>query len=241
MMNRKFRNAFALTLFILGILISMQIRTVIETNQGKQDVNIRVLASNMDAEMKQGLQYRQEISELEAERERLINRIGMDKGNTDIEPLLSQQNIELFRAGLTAVHGPGIVMTLNDAAVVGDFDLEDYIIHDSDIYPLLNELRVAGAQAISINNERVIATTKTVCAGPTILINQSRYPVPYEFKAIGDMQALYTAMENSEAVAVLRIYNIRVDLRMEKDMTIEKYQIFDKSGIGSAGLEVVKQ
>src|SRR5690606_23984647 len=106
-------------------------------------------------------------------------------------------------------------------------NIEDYIIHDADITGILNELRSNGAEAISINGERILGTSKLVCAGPTIFLNKSRYPPPYVIKAIGDPDTLYNAIDQLSNVAIMRIYGIRVDIRKEYDMVIEKYRLYE--------------
>ena len=51
---------------------------------------------------------------------------------------------------------------------------------------MLNLLWLAGAEAVSLNGERVVATTSIYCVGSTILVNDTRLSPPYEFLAIGD-------------------------------------------------------
>ena len=61
-----------------------------------------------------------------------------------------------------------------------------YIIHDEDLLRVLNELCAAGAEAISINDQRIVATTEVRCAGPTVSVNNVRSAPPYVIKAIGN-------------------------------------------------------
>jgi uncharacterized protein YlxW (UPF0749 family) len=236
----RYRSMLFVVLMLFGIFVVMQFRTVMEQDSGSGPT-ARELAERLDAERNAGKQLVESLSSMETEYGDKLRRIGKNQGDSEFMTLLAERDSMFFRAGLTAVKGSGIVMILNDAAVPGEMALEDYIIHDSDIVPLLNELRMAGAEAISINGERVLGMTKTVCAGPTILINNSRYPVPFEFKAIGDPEVLYEALENSESVGVLRLYDIRVEIRTEPDLTIEKYRIYDTMDELMTGLEVVVQ
>jgi uncharacterized protein YlxW (UPF0749 family) len=227
-------------LMLFGIVLVMQFRTVMEQDS-EGGPTARELAVRLDSERNAGKQLLETLSARETEYGDKLRRIGKNQGDSEFMALLAERDRMFFLAGLTAVKGSGIVMTLNDAAVPGEMALEDYIIHDSDIIPLLNELRMAGAEAISINGERVLGMTKTVCAGPTILINRSRYPVPFEFKAIGDPQVLYDALENSESVGVLRLYDIRVEIRIEPELTIGKFRTYDTMNELMTGLEVVVQ
>ena len=120
-------------------------------------------------------------------------------------------------------------------------NIEDYIIHDADITGILNELRSNGAEAISINGERILGTSKLVCAGPTIFLNKSRYPPPYVIKAIGDPDTLYNAIDQLPNVAIMRIYGIRVDIRKEYDMVIDKYRLYESIDEWLSSLEVVSE
>ena len=101
---------------------------------------------------------------------------------------------------------------MEDAPAVGELDIEEYIIHDNNVNDILDELKVNGAQAISVKRRTGCSTTKPVCAGPTIIVNESRYPPPYVIKAIGDPDVLYDAIENMPQVAFMRLTNIRIDV-----------------------------
>jgi uncharacterized protein YlxW (UPF0749 family) len=104
-----------------------------------------------------------------------------------------------FLAGLTKVEGPGIVVTLRDSAKQPPADLpnsiEDsltsmYIVHDVDIERVLNELRAGGAEALAVNDQRVVATTSVRCVGPAIQVNGVPQTPPFRISAIGDSQSL---------------------------------------------------
>lgn len=237
---KSYRALLFVLLMFFGIILVMQFRTVTDkvSNSGP---TAREMAQTLDRERESGRVLRETLAQLEAEYAQRLRGLGENQGDEAFRELLVQRNHALFRAGLSNVRGSGISMTLNDAVAAGDFSIEDYIIHDSDVFILLNELRKAGAEAISINGERVLGMTKTVCAGPTILINNSRYPVPFEFKAIGDPQTLYQTMENSEAVNILRLYDIRVEIRIEPELEIGKHRVYGKLEDLMTGLEVVVQ
>lgn len=237
---KRYQTLLFFLLMLFGIVLVMQFRTVTE-GEASSGPSARELAQTLEKERENGRALRETLAGLEASYGERLRGLGENQGDEAFRELLAQRNHALFRAGLTNVRGAGISVSLNDAVVAGDLSIEDYIIHDSDVFTLLNELRVAGAEAISINGERVLGMTKTVCAGPTILINNSRYPVPFEFKAIGDPQKLYQALENSETVSILRLYDIRVDIRIEPDITIGKLRIYDKLEDLMTGLEVVVQ
>jgi uncharacterized protein YlxW (UPF0749 family) len=109
-------------------------------------------------------------------------------------------------AGVMPVHGPGVVARLDDSAapdVPADEDASNYIIHDYDLRDVLNALWIAGAEAISLNGERIVSTTSLYCVGSTIVCNITRLSPPYEIHAIGDPQSLLSALRDSPQMAKL--------------------------------------
>jgi uncharacterized protein YlxW (UPF0749 family) len=95
-------------------------------------------------------------------------------------------------AGLTALEGPGIVVTLDDSTRPprpGE-DPNKTILHYSDLAAVVAELWAAGAEAVAINGERVTSTSGITCVGTTILCNIKRMAPPYAITAIGDAARL---------------------------------------------------
>lgn len=122
-----------------------------------------------------------------------------------------------FLAGLTDVQGPGLVVTLNDSKhTIPNAPPEllmGNIIHDVDLALTVNELKAAGAEAVSLNNQRIAAMTPIRCAGPTVFVNNIPQTPPFVIKAIGDPVTLQGAMNLPGGVAAgLR----RVDPEMFK-------------------------
>jgi uncharacterized protein YlxW (UPF0749 family) len=97
------------------------------------------------------------------------------------------------------VSGPGIIVTLNDSKkrfLDAPVAVQNAgIIHDLDINSVINELKAAGAEAISINHERVVALTAARCAGPTVFVNNIPQTPPYVIRAVGDGPTLDTALK----------------------------------------------
>jgi uncharacterized protein YlxW (UPF0749 family) len=75
------------------------------------------------------------------------------------------------------------------------------LIHDSDINQTVNELKAAGAEAISINDQRLVAMSPIRCAGPTVLVNNVPQPPPYVIRAIGNGKTLQAAMNLPGGIA----------------------------------------
>lgn len=230
MHKRESRIILTVILFILGIALALQFKsTLYARDQSRSD------ALNAENLMAQLLSEQEELKELKAAvdenltlRDNLIKEYVEEEKDYQLSRDLDK--IKLV-AGLIDVKGPGITIKLDDAPVRQPDTLISWqIIHDNDIKIILNELKKAGAQAISINGERVMPMSEQVCAGPTILINGNRYPVPYIISVIGDPDLLYESMSRSERIAEMMQFKIRVDITKSREILIPKYS-------GSANLE----
>jgi len=125
------------------------------------------------------------------------------------------------------VTGPGIIMTLNDSQqeLMEGEEIGWYLIHDLDVLEIVNELRMAGAEAISINGERVTASTSIRCGGPTINIDGKRHAVPFVIKAIGDPKTLEaSALAPESYIELYMSYSgIEVEIQKVEKLTVEGY------------------
>ena len=103
-----------------------------------------------------------------------------------------------IRAGTTAVEGRGIVITIDDSKStrpdLSAMDPAAVLTHDVDLLMLVNELRAAGAEAIAINDQRVIFSSAIRCVGPVINVNNHQVGAPFTIQAIGKPENLAGAM-----------------------------------------------
>ena len=124
--------------------------------------------------------------------------------------------------GKTNVEGQGVIITLRDN--------NEEIIEASDLRYLINELKLAGAEAISINNERILNMTEIVDIkvddnNQYILVNENRMIGPYVVKAIGDQTYLSSALslKNSGFIDSYTKMGKTVEMSLEKNVTILAY------------------
>ncbi|WP_255422274.1 DUF881 domain-containing protein [Tessaracoccus sp. MC1627] len=114
-----------------------------------------------------------------------------------------------FRAGLVAVGGPGLRVTLTDApndVRPAGVDDDALVVHQQDIQAVANALWAGGAEAMTIQGQRVIATTGIKCVGNTVVLHGIPYAPPYVIEAVGDQQRLQAGLDASEAVQIYRQY-----------------------------------
>ena len=102
-------------------------------------------------------------------------------------------------AGELPLVGKGVVVTIEDStltlAQTKGQDKNLYIIHDEDLLRVINELRAAGAEALALNDQRLLATSEVRCAGPTVVVNDTRVAAPFVIKAIGNPQTMESALK----------------------------------------------
>jgi uncharacterized protein YlxW (UPF0749 family) len=130
-------------------------------------------------------------------------------------------------AGTKALKGEGLVITLDDGDKILEPDLRtDSLVHDSDILTVVNELKAAGAEAISVNDQRITANSAIRCVGPVIQINNQKVAAPFAIKAIGNAQYLESALtiKNGVVDSLKNQYGVSVELKRDKNVQIPAYQ-----------------
>ncbi len=186
-------------------------------------------------------QHALELEHMERQRDELQTKLQEMHDTGSKNKSLKEEVDELkYRAGLTAVQGKGVVIHIEDSKIpvkAGE-NQNLYLIHDDDILRVLNELRAAGAEAISINNQRVVAMTEVRCTGPTIMINSVHVAPPYVVEAIGDPDTLKSALElRGGVVDTLEHWSIGVDIVKSNNITIPPYKGNVKNVYGKAVAE----
>ncbi|MGY1640332.1 DUF881 domain-containing protein [Geodermatophilus sp. SYSU D00703] len=113
-------------------------------------------------------------------------------------------------AGLVALSGRGVEITLDDAPRRPDGSLpigarpDDVVIHQSDVQAVVNAVWAAGADAVAIMDQRLIATSAVRCVGNVLLLQGRTYSPPFVVTAIGDAAAIRAELAASPQVAVFR-------------------------------------
>lgn len=139
------------------------------------------------------------VNRLSAQREQLAAKIDAAHGRSSDAALAAmlRRSAQLAgEAGMSPVHGPGLVVTLQDAQrdangrFPRDASPDDLVVHQQDIQAVLNALWSAGAEAIQMQDQRIIATSVPRCVGNTLLLNGRTYSPPYTITAIGNAAAM---------------------------------------------------
>lgn len=209
----------------VGFLLAAQLRTVQLTGAADQATAVRLetlqdLYNELTAQ-RDGLA--EQVNQLQGEL--ALYRDQAASGQAGSEALRAELDQLEITAGLTDVEGPGVTVILEDSASANlTGDEADYLIHDSDLLSVINELRSAGAEAISLNGERILATSEVRCTGAVVTVNGRRYAAPYIIFAIGDPDTLYSALTMRSGVAdVLSQWGITVKVTASDLLLIPKY------------------
>lgn len=197
---------------LLGMMLSLQYRSAQETQTQFAGMRMTDMYRQLVQAEHENQQLQQQMIELKES--------GYQKSVKD-----ELDNLR-YQAGLCAVEGPGIIVTLNDSkqkTKLGD-NQNLYVVHDEDLLRVINELRAAGAEAIAINDQRLISRSEIRCAGPTVTVNGKMFGPPFSVKAIGDPQLLAGALQLRGGVAdTLRYWGIELDIEHVNNVHLPAY------------------
>ena len=171
--------------FILTMIIFTQFKTVEETD-------ITAIETMRETELREEIaSWKTKYDEVDAklkETENIISEYNQELNNSENSSKILEEEVKEAekKLGYTDVKGEGIIVTISD----GEKNIEYY-----DILDLINELNAAGAEAISVNDERIVSTTDIKQVElRIILVNTRKISGPYTIKAIGDKKTMEAAL-----------------------------------------------
>lgn len=119
-----------------------------------------------------------------------------------------------------------MIITVNDAdssTFIGSS--AKAVIHDADLMEIVNALKEAGAEAISINNQRIVNSTSIICSGNVTQINGEKIGVPFEIKAIGLIEKLNGALTMPNGyLDLMKRDGVQVKVEKSNEIVIPKYE-----------------
>ena len=222
---RSWRFAAPLALAACGLLLVTSARAADGTDL-RGDGHAQLGDLVREAELR-GEELSAVAEVLRAEIDALSNNDGSQKSD-------EQEQLDEFaaQAGLTPVEGPGVQVTLSDApeplGLESDQSLEDYIVHQQDLEAVINALWAGGAEAMMVMDQRIIATSSVKCIGPVLYLQGRSYGPPYVISAIGDVDAMLAALDESPGVTEYRIYADQIglgfDLTTQESVSMPGYE-----------------
>lgn len=229
MKNWKIGLTLGIVCCILTIAICIQLKTVDDTNS---TVSQTLTSNNLrDQVLKWKEKHDKAVADLETSEMQLEN-IRLQSTQNDENAVRKEEEIKLdnILLGLTDVKGDGVILTLKDnnsvsLSNIGPLDnIEYYLVHAGDLVEVVNDLRNAGAEAISINGQRIINSSAIYCAGNVIKVNGEKISSPIEIKAIGSPELLYGSITRPAGyIELLEQTGVIVNVKKSTNITINKY------------------
>jgi uncharacterized protein YlxW (UPF0749 family) len=180
---------------VLGALLGVQAKT--QLLRGETEVSRRssALLSIVSAARSESEQQKKEIERLRAQLASYEKEAASGRGLAElVNEQLQNSKIAL---GVLPMKGPGVELVVGDSTTkVGDtFGGDDIlVVHDLDLIRIANELWAAGAEAVSLNGQRLVTGSAITCAGRLVQVNRVTIPTPFTFAAIGDPRNLVSAL-----------------------------------------------
>lgn len=144
-----------------------------------------------------------ELSEELREVQETIREYEQQAGSntSSLDELVKEAEALRLLTGEVPVKGEGYRVQLED----GEYDPDqvnpnDYIVHEGHVYMVINELKIAGAEAVSVNGKRIHETSYIRCTGPVITVDGETFPAPFIIEAIGNSSTLSEAVELSGGI-----------------------------------------
>ena len=134
--------------------------------------------------------------------------------------------------GTQAVTGPALIVSLDDAkrsaaSLPEGYTADDLVVHQQDVQSVVNALWAGGAEAMMLQDQRVISTSAVRCVGNTLILQGRVYSPPYVIQAIGDTSAMRAALDRSPQVTIYRqyvdLFGLRYDVTSKREASFPAY------------------
>ncbi len=201
---------------VVGVIAGALFAT---SSQASQSGTLRSTAQGLPdlirARTDQNARLSGQLTTLEAEVNALTEQRAPDSSSTS--SLAARADALSAAAGRTAVRGPMLEVSLDDSPLRGDqipagFGVDDVVVHQQDVQAVVNALWAGGAEAMMLQDQRVVSTSAVRCVGNTLILQGRVYSPPYVIRAIGDTGRLEAALALSPEVKIYQEYVAAVGL-----------------------------
>ncbi|WP_418790560.1 DUF881 domain-containing protein [Phosphitispora sp. TUW77] len=230
--------SLAIVLLFLGMMIAVQVRTTKQVEQNVPSARIQELTTRLKEVKEERDSLIIEVADLRTK----LNKVtaGGNAGQAIRDELAKSR----MQAGVLPVQGNGVEVKLDDSPkqIQPGEDPNLYILHEEDLLKVVNELRAGGAEAISINGQRILATSEIRCAGNTILVNTKKIVPPIIILATGNPDTLKSGLEIKGGIfEQLKYWGLVALVDIKDNITIPGYtgpvtfnytRVLDDSSLG---------
>jgi uncharacterized protein YlxW (UPF0749 family) len=230
--RRPFRSwhlGAALAFVVAGVLFST---TALSSN----GLDLRAASiTDLDGVVRAEKQRSDDLQERLASLNRQVDELSSQVDDVSVARLRAQVDELRGPAGFSPVTGPGVTVVLDDApedeikrAREENEDENELVVHQQDIQAVVNALWAGGAEAMTIQGERVISTTGIKCVGNTVMLHGVPYSPPYRIAAIGDTSPLLTSLGESDYIdaylTVVRERGLGYDVTTSSQLEFPGYE-----------------
>ncbi|TKJ33107.1 DUF881 domain-containing protein [Blastococcus sp. CCUG 61487] len=223
------RALVALTMVVAGVLATVTYDQAAARVQGRQEIR-QALVDDIQVESEANDALTTELEELRAEV--TVTRDELLANSTSGQRALDALERAVVGAAAVPVSGPGLLITLANAGPDAD---DDPVggggeadargrVRDGDLQLVVNALWAAGAEAVSINGQRLGPTSAIRFAGEAVLVDFRPVTNPYRIRAIGDPESLSGAFLASPEVRALAdvsaAFGLRFEFAKEDELTL---------------------
>jgi uncharacterized protein YlxW (UPF0749 family) len=220
--SRRWPLSITVACLVLGGLLGVQAHT--QKLRGATEVGRRAgaLVERLTASEDQLDKQREEIERLRARLTEYEDEAASEKGLVRL--MTEELRNSRIALGLSPVSGPGIELELADSTMLagGEFGGQDvYVIHDFDLIQIANELWAAGAEAVSLNGQRLVSGSAVTCSARLIKVNDVTISSPFIFLAVGNTDNLMSALNIRDGVLDrLRVLQFHVKLTPAEELLV---------------------
>ncbi|WP_238906539.1 DUF881 domain-containing protein [Clostridium sp. YIM B02506] len=205
---------------IIGVLIALNI------NLSSTSSNIQLTANEYSKAVEERNKLRQDINALDDNNNEIVNKLNSytsseQKNEKIIEDLKSQFTLYKMISGFEDVKGSGIKIIIKDGDYSGlPSELQRLkVLHDNDMINVVNDLRAAGAEAISINGYRIYPYSSIICDWAFLNIDEIKVPQPFEVEIIGEPKVLQEFMTSDNSyITGLKARGIDIEIKEVKEI-----------------------
>jgi uncharacterized protein YlxW (UPF0749 family) len=180
---------------LFGLLVTLQWRTQLERSELSVRYNTPLVDAASALQREQD-DLKKELAELRARLDEIQRNASTQSGAA--QELQTRIDELKTSAGLTPVSGDGVVIQLDDArnVTVSSREVDKSICHATDLTDIINTAWKGGADALAVNDERIVSSSSVYCVGSTIMVNGRLMSPPFSIAAIGPQNALLGAFDD---------------------------------------------
>jgi uncharacterized protein YlxW (UPF0749 family) len=216
------------TALLAGLLFATSAATAQGTDlrAGRRSQVTELISSqrdDVDRQERTAARLRREVADLQAVAAAGSSRVAAERARADALADVT---------GLTAVSGPGLTVSLDDAprragVDPASDDPDDLVVHQQDVQAVVNALWAGGAEAMTLMGQRVISTSAVRCVGNTVVLHGRVYSPPFVVKAIGDRAEMRAALDAEPGVQFFKTFvdqfGLGYSVRGSSELTLPAY------------------